>query len=656
MTIKNDNNLFSVDPQALSGQNGLLPQLQDNSSTDVCPPESPENAKTNTVLQAALEYAQDKKPVFPCNPENKKPLTSKGFKDASTDAEQIKSWWKRNPQPMIGMVTGDASGLLVIDCDEDGVEQFEALCAEHEYTPETLQAKTKRGYHLYYQMPTGKDIPCSASKLAPHVDVRANGGYVIAPPSCRSDGIIYTWVDPAIMPAKAPDWLVADLEALQSRAAPQEVPVSPSDTEIGICINEEDHQPYVKAAIKNECEKVAKAQIGTRNTTLFSASCRLAEFVAGGVANEDAVREALIKAAEECGLIPDDGMGSALSTIKSGFDRGKKNPRGIPEKRNTLEKGTLSGVNNSDGEKILPPPPPVPLEAFHPKIQELIQEVALAFSVPPEVVVACLLAVVSCMVGRSRAIQAKVGWLEYANLWILLVASSGMGKTPVANAIFRPINEMEYALFEQWKRDFEYYEMQMAAYKRSKGEDRGEKPVPPIRKQLYVNDTTIEAVADALESNPRGILVKSDEMSGTLAEFDKYTNSGKVGATKARLMSSYDCEPWKTNRRDIAKNKYIPAACVSIFGGIQPKMLKRVFDTSDQASGFLQRILFIRAERDAPALWSETTLSDGANAVLQKMVNHLSSFQLRETETGLQPYVVLLSKGAKAAYVECLIP
>ncbi|MBE6442790.1 MAG: bifunctional DNA primase/polymerase [Desulfovibrio desulfuricans] len=78
-----------------------------------------------SMLQAALGYAKRGKPVFPCNPENKRPYTRHGFKDASTDSRMIEKWWAENPAAMVGMPTGPASGLWAVDCDgREGVERF----------------------------------------------------------------------------------------------------------------------------------------------------------------------------------------------------------------------------------------------------------------------------------------------------------------------------------------------------------------------------------------------------------------------------------------------------------------------------------------------------------------------------------------------------
>jgi len=69
------------------------------------------------MIDAALNYASLGLPVFPCNCTDKSPLTGHGFYDATTDANQIKAWWLQFPDAMIGMPTGPASGIDVLDLD-----------------------------------------------------------------------------------------------------------------------------------------------------------------------------------------------------------------------------------------------------------------------------------------------------------------------------------------------------------------------------------------------------------------------------------------------------------------------------------------------------------------------------------------------------------
>lgn len=150
-------------------------------------------------LQAALKYATKYGwAVFPVSQKTKKPLTPHGCTDAKKDPGAIRSWWKKWPDASIGVATGSASGLLVIDEDVDenkgidGIQEVRKWERDNGELPETITAITGRGgYHLYYRY-DGDDLKNRAGLLE-GVDVRGEGGYVIAPPSKHPNGTEYSW-------------------------------------------------------------------------------------------------------------------------------------------------------------------------------------------------------------------------------------------------------------------------------------------------------------------------------------------------------------------------------------------------------------------------------------------------------------------------------
>ena len=136
-----------------------------------------ELSPSETPADAALGLARNYRiPVFPCG-KDKKPLTKHGFKDATTDVGQLRRWWTRFPGALIGVPTGSASGLLVIDVDPAGVD---FILGEHgDLLDEGRQHNTRRGFHYLFCAPADVSIGCSAGKLAEGVDVRGDGGYII---------------------------------------------------------------------------------------------------------------------------------------------------------------------------------------------------------------------------------------------------------------------------------------------------------------------------------------------------------------------------------------------------------------------------------------------------------------------------------------------
>src|SRR5262249_33956109 len=273
---------------------------------------SPQAQAIPTVFEAALDYARCGIPVFPCNPIDKSPLSSNGFKDATRDETQILAWWQQYPNAMIGVPMGPASGVWAIDLDIDparkidGKATLDQLIAQRGALPPTWTTITPRGgRHLIWASDPNVDIRNSAGKIGPGIDVRGSGGYVIWPPRRDATGGVDQWETGRPQNAAlAPPWLIALAKAKKASA-------------------------YAKAALDRECKNVASAQPGTRNSTLNTVN--LFQLVAGGALEEQEVRDRLFEAAEICRLVADDGAQQAWATIDSGAAAGRQPPRTRPQ-------------------------------------------------------------------------------------------------------------------------------------------------------------------------------------------------------------------------------------------------------------------------------------------------------------------------------------
>jgi len=168
-------------------------------------------APTATPLQTAMALAQQGLAVFPCQPRGKVPVTSRGVHDATIESDRIKKWWSAVPDLNIGVATGSVSGFWVLDVDGDeGEASLRKVEAEHCPLPSTIEVITGKGRHLYFRLGEQGPVKNSARQVAPGIDVRGDGGYVLAPPSIHPSGRAYTWsVDSANEFADAPDWLYA---------------------------------------------------------------------------------------------------------------------------------------------------------------------------------------------------------------------------------------------------------------------------------------------------------------------------------------------------------------------------------------------------------------------------------------------------------------
>jgi len=279
-------------------------------------------------LRSALGLAERGWHVFPCVPGGKRPAVRGNWQDHATiEPVRIGAWWSQAAYN-IGIACGP-SGLVVIDLDVphgigeiscaegrsavSGADVLATLCDQHgrPYPVPTYAVGTPSGgCHLYYAAP-GSPVRNSAGRLGPHIDVRADGGYVIGAGS-RIGERAYTARDDRA-PVPLPPW-IADLLTERPPAAAS-LPVPRGGTR---------GTAYAMAALREETRTVAAARPGARNDTLNRAAFSLGQLVAAGLLPPLAVASALASAAERAGLPADE----ARRTIGSGLAAGARRPRG----------------------------------------------------------------------------------------------------------------------------------------------------------------------------------------------------------------------------------------------------------------------------------------------------------------------------------------
>ncbi len=141
-----------------------------------------------------------------CTNIGKHPATINGLKDATKDIDKLIQLWDKRKGLNVGIATGAISGIFVIDIDgEEGEDDIKKLNSE---IPETLQAKTGRGRHLFFKHPGDRSIRTRRGVIGNKVDVRGDGGYVAGAGSNHIRGTSYEWVNPLVDIAEAPEWLL----------------------------------------------------------------------------------------------------------------------------------------------------------------------------------------------------------------------------------------------------------------------------------------------------------------------------------------------------------------------------------------------------------------------------------------------------------------
>lgn len=290
------------------------------------------------LTRAALDAAARGWHVFPLAPDTKRPAVTSWETRATVDPARVERCWSAGPYG-IGIACGP-SGLLVVDLDvpkpaghlvtgaAGGWEHFAAVCAAagQPVPLGTYAVRTPSGgRHLYYAHPAPSDpagpgaveLRNTAGTLAPLVDTRGKGGYVVAAGTAlagpRSGG--YVAVDHAGPVEPLPAWLV-------QRLTPTPIP---APRPVAVELPDRRRSAYLTAAIAREIDRVTRAPVGGRNGALFCAAVALGQLVAGDALPAQLVTDQLDHAGRAAGLT----LRETTRTIASGLTVGARRPRKV---------------------------------------------------------------------------------------------------------------------------------------------------------------------------------------------------------------------------------------------------------------------------------------------------------------------------------------
>jgi hypothetical protein len=261
--------------------------------------------------QAALAYCRHGWSVVPVAVADKRALVRwKTWQQARPEPDQLAAWWRRWPAANLGVVTGSVSAMVVLDVDprHRGDATLGELEATHGDLPRAAVVGTPSGgWHVYLQWP-GFKVASSAGRLGPGVDVRGQGGLVLAPPSRRGLGA-YRWVvgGPATVPAIPAAWCSL-LGPRPPKSAPAARAALPLD------------QGRDAARLAGLLKTLQHAPEGQHNNVVYWAACRLKEMLDQG-APESWV-EVLVEAGIRIGTVQDASWRRAVrATVASALGR-----------------------------------------------------------------------------------------------------------------------------------------------------------------------------------------------------------------------------------------------------------------------------------------------------------------------------------------------
>jgi len=257
--------------------------------------------------------------IFPCKSNGKRPLTLHGHKDASSDVGVIKTWWSNYPDANIGLCTGKDADLIVVDVDvknsAGGIESLQELEAEFEKLDTLIATTPSGGFHYYFSFPKDVDAIACMVGFRKGIDIRADGGYVIAPGSSINNKL-YEFEDIDKEIAQLPLWL------------------------LDLLTNKETNNSSIDVR-----ETIFGVNEGSRNVSLFKLSCRLR---GQDVDYEDA-KEQVLSANNNCN--PPLRKAEALKCLNNAYNSYQPNNTELTEQHLT-ELGSAKEMVSSYGENI----------------------------------------------------------------------------------------------------------------------------------------------------------------------------------------------------------------------------------------------------------------------------------------------------------------
>jgi len=613
-------------------------------------------ASPNIMLEAALRYAALGKRVLPlyeiqdgrcacgaegCKSPGKHPRNHNGATGASKDEAQIRKWWQQWPNANIGVATGDQFWVLDIDPRHGGNESLMELIHQHGMLPETIMVDTGGcGRHYYFKV---NGVPIiNATGISPGIDVKAIGGYIVAPPSNHISGNRYV-VAPGSAEdfAEAPAWLLAMVTTKPATAK----------------------KPFDTPSAFREVPR------GKQHATLVSLA---GKYRYGNFPYEIAL-DGMLKAGRGFNpAVSDKDTTEILDDIYGRYPAGPEttvdpswsavDDTGAPQPDTTAEAMYGADDDNSSSD-LWPDPAPLgnelpPVNQFNEELlpisfRSAAKDIAERMQVSLDYPATAQICTLAGAVNRRAEIQPKANdntWTVKPNLWGGIIAPPGFMKTPTlesATRLLRKIEDEYRIKFDQESLDFqrakELWDLQKNAYRQSATQaykknqtlpqEVGHPPEEPKQIRFIINDATFESLHEIMAVNPAGIFVVRDELSGFLAQLDRPGREGE----RAFYLQAWNGDTGHTIDRIGRGSIHVSACCVSMLGGIQPNKLKAYFaDTlrgGPTDDGLIQRFQLL-VWPDPPSGWilvdrpPDSAALKQVETILQKLVKLDAEFPL----------------------------
>lgn len=308
---------------------------------------------------------------------------------------------------------------------------------------------------------------------------------------------------------------------------------------------------------------------------------------------------------------------------------------------------------------LVEPYKPFPVHTLPGLVGDYVQAASKAIGCDASFIALPTLACLARAIGNKRVIRLKRSWIEPPIIWAAIIGKSGTHKTPALQAAMRFLDRRQAESIAKHGEDLLSYELEIAKYekeyaawKRSKSDEQPPwKPEQPACNRFTTSDCTIEALACLLSSQFDGLLVIRDELAGWFGGIAEY--KGGKGSDLGHWLACWSAQPLTVDRKTGAKKMiHVPAAAVSLVGGIQPGVLRAAIGREHMQDGLCARLL-LAMPPPKPVVWTDVTVDQQAESSMNDLFDRLLSLEPAANEHGdPEPFPLDLTPEAKAVWVE----
>jgi replicative DNA helicase len=504
---------------------------------------------------------------------------------ATTKEAVIRAWFAVKPDANLSIVTGEESGIFVLDIDprSGGEQTISDLTEDHGLLPDTPTFFTgSGGFHLLFKHPGGY-VP-TKSEIGPGLDIRGNGGQIIAPPSRNING--YYTEDPEhpieMEVAEAPAWLLALISASSVH----------------------DIDPRARRPRFNIEEALRGSSQGSRDQTIF----RLAAKMRDEDIPLDMALDWIRRAAQNCN--PPFPIKTAEEKVHWAYN--KYEPRVDWSRDALIRKEAPRQV----GRNWVQPYPlgaptgrPLPEGVFPPWLDRYVSMVAKEIQVPTSMVATIALSTISACVAKKGIVRITPSWKETLNLYTVVACPPSSRKSPTFLAVAEPVFDYQRRMIEEYEPrkaslTFEREGLRMRLERLKKEFAKGNNDVvPPEVAQLQQRVSDLENVDiprlvadDVTPEKLAGLLFRNRERIAILSA-DGNDVFKQMGAKYSNLADpTLYIKGWSGDTKIVDRvgrpSEFLHSPLITLSLAVQPKVMRGVARAEAADQGLLARILY----------------------------------------------------------------